>query len=514
VPAGVLLWLNAIAPPRDGDSMRYHLAHIRQIIQDGGWKPILDYHYALPFGWTLNYLPFELVHAPEAAQLVNAFLLVVMLAGILEILRERNVSALWTAVAVALVAHPFVVRTFTSPSADGYAIFVVFTLCALLLRSDETTSGDAMALGFVSWIGAQSRYQLVAVATAALAATILFRPPDFRERIKPYVTGAIAAMLLSSPFYLANVVTFGNPVWPLAIRAADVSSSYTDLIGAAYTRALSGPFSPGTAWWGAQRMFTTPELAPLPIAIVLVVMASFRSGRSYINRLIVFGLAFLALWVVAQPRLYPRFIILLLPLGALLGGLRFGMKRTTAVPSNRWFGRHLVSITLVGLTIVSAATSLDQIRYVATGNVAEYHRFTWFYPVYEWANRALPPDARLLVIVYSGHSYYLDRQYRRADPWLSGEVDWRRVATAAALDSVLAAGRYHYVIYDDRDWASFVGGAAMDAVFRQAIGQGSLIPVHSFHVSLYTSRVGRRFEMATVYVLARAKPGASGIVRR
>lgn len=503
VPAGALLWLNAIAPPRDGDSMRYHLAHTRQIVQDGGWKPILDYHYALPFGWTFNYLPFELLHLPQAAQLVNALLLVVMLASILAILHERNVSSVWMAVAVALLVHPFVVRTFTSANADGYAIFLVFTLCALLVRADELRPSDASALGFVSWIGAQSRYQLVAVGLAALIAILIFRPANLRWRIKPYVVGAIAGLLLASPFYLANWKTFGNPVWPLAIIVTP-TSSYADIVGAAYTHSLSGDLSGWTIWWGLERLFTTPELAPLPFAIIGLLIVSLKSGRAEISRLAVFCVAFLALWVVAQPGLYPRFITLLLPAAAVIGSLRFGVQSAVQVPSDGRYRRYAVALVVAFFTFAFAFTSLDQIRYAATGDLAGYHRFTWFYPVYAWANKALPPGARVLVIVNSGHSYYLERQYRRADPWLSGEVDWRRTATAAALDSVLDKGRFDYVIYDDRDWSQFPSGTSMMTAIHQSIAGGALIPIHSFHVPLYTSRVRRRFEMASVYVLARA----------
>jgi len=503
VPAGALLWLNAIAPPRDGDSMRYHLAHIRQIVQDGGWKPILDYHYALPFGWTFNYLPFELLHLPQAAQLVNAMLLVVMLASMLAILRDRNVSSLWTAVAIALVLHPFVVRTFTSANADGYAMFVVFTLCALLLRADELSPSDAAALGFVSWIGAQSRYQLVAVAIAVLAAIVIFRPANLQQRVKPYVLGAIAGLALASPFYLANWKTFGNPVWPLAIRITP-TSSYADIVGAAYTHSLSGDLTGWTIWWGLERLFTTPELAPLPFIIIGLLVASVKSHRAEINRLALFGIAFLALWMVAQPGLYPRFITLLLPAAALIGSLRFGVHSDVEAPSDGGRRRYAVALAVAVLTLASVFTSLDQIRYAADGDLGRYHKFTWFYPVYAWANKTLPPDARVLVIVNSGHSYYLDRRYRRADPWLSGEVDWRRTATAAALDSVLDKERYDYVIYDNRDWSQFPSGASMMTAIRQSVAGGALIPIHSFHVPLYSSRVRRRFEMASVLVMAHA----------
>jgi hypothetical protein len=515
-PAAALLWLNAIAPARDADSMRYHLAHVRQIAQDGGWKSIADYHYALPFGWTLNYLPFELMHLPQAAQLLNAFLLVVMFGTLLALLSEQGVGQLWLALVTALVAHPFVVRTFTGASADGYAIFVVFTVAAILFRADEVRPGDAFALGFVSWIGAQSRYQLVAIGLAAFGAVLLYRPAGINLRgwIKPFAAGAAGALLLSSPFYLANLATFGNPVWPLAVHAGGVASSYADIVAARYTRSLSGSFSPGIVIWGITRLFTTPELAPLPVAIVLILAASVTRGRRSINRLVAFGAAFLMLWIIAQPRLYPRFILLLLPVAALLVAIRFGVQKELVAATRASSRRYLVAITLAVFTLISAATSLDQIRYDVTGDAASFHRFTWFYPVYAWVNRALPADARLLVIVYSGHSYYLERQYRRADPWLSAVVDWRRVDSAAALDSVLAGGRYDYVVYDDRDWSAFAGGASMTTAVKQSVSTGALVPVRLFRIPLYTSRVRRQYDMATVYVFARARPRAAVIFPR
>ena len=56
-----MYWLNAIVPPRDADVMRYHLAHVRQIARDGAWIAVPDFHYAIPFGWTLNFLPYEMM---------------------------------------------------------------------------------------------------------------------------------------------------------------------------------------------------------------------------------------------------------------------------------------------------------------------------------------------------------------------------------------------------------------------------------------------------------------------
>src|SRR3989454_1820752 len=67
----VLYWAIAITPPRDADVMRYHLAHIQQINMENAWLPVPDWHYALPFGWTLNYLAFEHFGIPQVANLIN-----------------------------------------------------------------------------------------------------------------------------------------------------------------------------------------------------------------------------------------------------------------------------------------------------------------------------------------------------------------------------------------------------------------------------------------------------------
>jgi len=67
----VLYWIQAATPPRDTDSLRYHLAHISQIDAEGAWVALPIVHYAFPFGWQMTYLPFVHSGRPEAAQLLN-----------------------------------------------------------------------------------------------------------------------------------------------------------------------------------------------------------------------------------------------------------------------------------------------------------------------------------------------------------------------------------------------------------------------------------------------------------
>jgi hypothetical protein len=499
VPVALLLWVYAIAPPRDGDVMRYHLAHIRQIISDGRWLTIRDYHYAFPFGWTLNYLPFERLNLPQAAALVNVGLWIVLIAGILK-------AASWTRrpqtaelAGIVLLLHPFVLRIFASAMADAYAVFAIYAIALMLSQLDARSPRQAILLGFVCWIGIQSRYQLVAWG---MAGTIIFAWYAATQKGRGtiyFALGAVAAFGLSTPFYIANLVGSGNPVWPLLIPSLNGTAAYADHVAYEYTATMTGLRNVSYVADRIGDLVTTPSLVPIALVLLLLVPAGIWLRDSRYRRVAIFGTLFLAFWVLMEPRLFPRHVLMLAPCGALVAmGLidRFS-SRDRLMKIAHWI---LVPAVILAIA-VSALFSWDYLRYDATGDTAAYHRYTWYYPVYDWANHNTPENARFLVVTYSGHSYYLDRRYRRADPWLSGVVDWSHVSSPEALASILHGGGYDYVIYDDRDWRQFYGGPAMTSAVRSAIANGLLVPVHESRERLYTSRVMRQYDESDVYVL-------------
>src|SRR5215212_5966314 len=115
----VILWAAAISPPRSADAMRYHLAHIRQIISDGGWQRIADYHYALPFGWSLSYLPFEMLGLPQGSQMLGLALFAVFISSTVKIFKWAGASRSAVLLSLLLVLHPASLRAFTEPNADA-----------------------------------------------------------------------------------------------------------------------------------------------------------------------------------------------------------------------------------------------------------------------------------------------------------------------------------------------------------------------------------------------------------
>lgn len=493
--------VNAASPPRDADVLRYHLAHVRQILQDGGWVPLPDYHYALPFGWSLNYLGFEALGQPQAAHFVNLYVWLLVLAGVLVWLRERRAAWPGALLAVALAFHPIVVKAVTTAGADAYTMLVVFAVARRLVEPAEPGPG-AGRLGFAAWIGAQSRYQLVAVGlvVSALALARRWRRTWTGPALAAFGRGAGLALALGAPFYAVNLLAFANPVWPMLIPWFNRSPSYGDRVGALYHQALVGRHDLAYAAGRLGALLLDPVMAPIPVAL-LALLACWWAWAGPVRVLGGLAAALFALWMVAQPLLNPRFVLLFLPIVLMAGGLLV----SGWLQGRRVLARAaIVVLTALGATLgsVSVAYSRDGLAWLATGDADAFHRFTWYYPVYQWVNRATRPEARVLVIVDGGQSYHLARRHRRGDPFLSGVVDWERTRTVPELQAALREQGFDWVVYDrGNDWSRFLGGAQMETVIRLAMEAGVLRLVRSFEVQLATERLRRRFQPTTVWVL-------------
>lgn len=495
------LLVYAIAPPRDADVLRYHLAHIRQISIDRSWQWIPDVTFALPFAWSLNYLPFEVAGFPQGAGLLNVCLWFVAFLLLLEATSRRIGNRTALLISLCFMAHPYVVKVFSAGFADGFAILITATIGAALIRLPELSRRDLAVLGFVCWIGIASRYQMLAVSIASSAIVLLYLATGRHwKRAGAFLGGALVAVLASSPFYLMNWRHTGNPFWPLSTPFSGPRDSFVQQMGAGFSSQFTWPAGETIAH-AVMRLLTAPYLAPLPIALVLLSIGNLFVKDKSAQRLGFLGCGFLAAWLAMSPRLYPTHILPLVGIGPLLVVGLLPRVENRDNPSRLTTPLRVISGVFITLSLVF---SWDYARYDLTGNSNEYHRFTWYHPVYEWVNRNTPRDSKFLVIVFSGVSYYLERPNRRADPWLSAEIDWARVASPAALDSIMQQGGFDYLIFDDRYWYQYSGGKQMSDVVHLAVSNKTLIPVYHSREKLYSGRVRREYTESDVYVYRRA----------
>jgi hypothetical protein len=494
----VLAWLTAVAPPRDADVLRYHLAHVRQIVLEGRWARIPDTAYALPFGWSLTYLPFEELHTAIAAQMLNLAVWVIVLLAVSRRVRARA-SLILRLLLLALACQAMVFKAATTAHADAY-VMLLTTVVALLLTPSAVplTRRSAALLGFAAWVGAQSRYQALAIglaATATLLAAVglgVVRP----RALLAAAGGAVAAAALAAPFYLTNLRWFGNPLWPLL--ASSHPASYADRIALVMAQRTSAPLALGWLPRGLYHLAIDITVFPIPWMVGAAMVAGWWTRRTRL--LAFFVTCYVLIWVLVEPSPYPRFIIYLVPLVPLLAADAVGRL------ASRRGARHRAVVGALGVGCGALAGfllvySAPAVRYAVTGDRERYDRATWFAPVFRWANTATPATARFLVVVKSGGTYALERPYRRADPEGSAEIDWLAVQDARALVDRLRAAGFQYLMYEDRDWSLYPGGAQMARVVHDAMAEGLLRPVETFELQLVTSRLFDRSAATTVRVL-------------
>ena len=504
VPAlGVLTfyWIIAIMPPRDADVMRYHLAHIRQIIIDGGWEPIFNYHYAFPFGWSLNYLPFEFFGIPEVAHLLNLglFIITCMILYRLTIkYTSKNIAILSCLFFISL---PFMLKVATTAFADMYIIFVVACISLVIVLMLKMNKDIYILLGFGAWIGIQSRYQAFIIGTAITLYMIilLFRKQIKIEAVLPYSIGSVCAIILSSPFYIFNLINFKNLIWPLIIPLFNGLNTYANQVAAKCSSDIMGSFSIKIIIISIRNLLMALGVFPIPILLVCLIIASVIWKNIRNLKLTHFVFLFFLIWIFVQPNLYPRHILIIIvpimvaciPIINKLISYEFIKKIIIC----------LFIIFILSSTLVDIKYSQDYFQYLISNDEKEFHQNTWFYDVYKHVNQSTPKNAKFLVIVTSGHSYYLNRSYRKADPWLSGEIDWSTIRNINDFKQLLQEESYRYIIYEDKNWDAYLGGKQMSSTIKEAIKCGVLEIESSFDVKLTTRRIFNQYVLPKVLVL-------------
>ena len=506
----------AVMPPRDTDALRYHLAHVAQIDAERRWGAMSIAHYAFPFAWQFGFLPFVHFGLAEGAQVVNLGVWIVALAAIVAHRGPHNINGPALLLLAVVCLAPLSIGIATMPTAD--VVTVLGALVVALLLSGHTPDaggigfGDTTALGFAAWVGVGTRYQAFAIGIAASIVVLFWLSrPERWVTLLGFVEGAVLALLLAAPYYLANAVRFGNPVWPLRANPT-TTSDYTATVGAFYSTSWHGASSLPALTLSVMRLLTDRIAVPIPLLVLCAVIAGLlarSADAAATRRVAAFCILFLAVWVIAQPMLYPRFAVYLVGPALVLGFRLLDQLDGAARRSARRAARGVLGAAALALGVYAAAGFVLDVRTLAAGGRDAVRASTWYYPAYAWLGANTPPEARVLVIVRSAETYYLDRRYRRADPESSAEVDWPSVRDGAALAALMLNAHWDYLLYEPRGWDRAPGGPSMTHAIDDAVARGLLVEERRFALRLTRSRFRARSFASTVIVYRLAVPAPS-----
>jgi hypothetical protein len=470
-----LTLLDSVAPPRNGDAMRYHLAQPKEMLRSGILRFLPYFHYNFPRTFHLIFLIGEWIRWPA---LSASLCWLTMLAACEAVVRTAELSlaelGLWLPkartrilVLACFYLTPGIIQSSSVPNSDVavmcfFAWGFYFSLRATAGTGREFRNWALSGLCFGVAIG--SKYHgLLLVGIFETAFTGLFWPEIRRRGLLLSLGTKIGVMVaVGCPFYVLNLANTGNPLWPLFSEHLG-RGGLLDEVASGYRLAPS--LGVHLILDHVSRPFC---LNPMVICMALLAVPLLIRRQKLIRLVGLTALVYVAGVLLLTS--YHRFQLLAWPLLSLLSVVAYATFRNC-----RW--RRSLMHASMALGMVSGVSfgawySVDFLKW-ATGiySSEDIREMSFYYEDYRWMNDHLDQDRdTVLVIVRSGHTYYLDIPYVRADPRLAATVDWADVGNRGASvleDFVRQSGVTH--VFADLQTDARVAAALRDLARRGAL---------------------------------------------
>ena len=449
--------VGALAPPTGTDDMNYHLTLPKIYAQthQTGYVATLGLS-ATSLAMEMLWLLALLVRSGILAQLLNWSLgltMAVLVAGLGWQLASRRTGLL-----AATLMYSITAVSDLSASANvelGSAVFMLLAVLALLRwRAERAWRWLALAAVFAGFFGGTKLPNGLTVVLFGLAVGLYaWRTVTWKQgfQVGALFTG-IAVTILSVWFVRSWHMT-GNPVYPF------LSTIFggRDLPGEEIW--IDTPTGPGSAITSRSDPLRTPEqffAYRHPLRLLTSPWTFTLDGVRYRGYPGPLFLGLLPAVILAQRRYRSeiRFLLYLSPFLYLGWFLSYQMVRTVlpvlgllAVPIaiefwRFWEGGRLARAVVAGSLILWLAFSLagathDQLKAlpVVLGQQSPAEWLTWrlpqpdrnfhAFPAYQFMNRSLPPDSR--VLLWESRGYYLDIDYLLTWRFINGVADRTRL---------------------------------------------------------------------------------------
>ncbi|MAI79454.1 MAG: hypothetical protein CL917_10970 [Deltaproteobacteria bacterium] len=498
----LILFFDALTPPRAGDAMRYHLAQMEDLVRNNGFVFRPYYHYNFPLYYSYLSTPVYFVSGGAGVKLFNFYVLGVVAALTYGLGRISGLKRPLLPV-LGILLTPGIFRAATTPNNDLGVL--AFGLAGILLlqgflrvRKESLIFLAYVSLGFAVGI----KYQSILFLPWYLWLTwvALNRKID-RSALRRLIAWGCICIAIPAPFFLRNYLNTGVPDFPMHLDLFGAPKDFLYESMNHYSLSLVGEHDIRTTWRAVSRLVTSKVTIPtMWLFFALGVYAFFRKGRDAAGLYLLFGIiSQLILWWVIQPRLYGRFVNYMVPQVMVVAFLGFQF-----IDGER-LRRLAIAVGVASAAIASAILifySIGFMQYHIDGDVDRYHEFTWFYDEYQWMDENLSEDAKVLIVVWSGHTYYMPREYLRADPSHSGLIDWRQLDSQELYD-LMEELELEYVFYQDRDWGDSVGGREMSSVMNRFALREDVETVWRRDIQLGKSRMMGQMLDANVWLLRR-----------
>jgi hypothetical protein len=474
-----------LAPEREYDAAWYHLSYPMYYLAAGRLVDLPhDYVSLYPMTWELWFGYGMALGGPVAAKLLHfACLPLAGLATYALARRAAPAASPWLAVALFATIPTVIWEASTAYIDLALALHMVVAIYALL-RHLERRERQWLLIGALSLGLAVATKHLALFALAICGLGLLLTLWRRERRLWPALAASAAlgalALLPALPWYARAYLASGNPVFPELFGLFGAPPERWD------ATALAG-LSRFLAAFGPQ---TTPELLLLPwhmtvhaeayhgtlgpLFLLLLPALALRRMRGSLRLIALFSLAYLALWASPSSSFQMRFLVPITPLLAVLGAaairhLASLTRRAVGTAGPRLLAGAVALLLLLNLPPFTALHEVDRVGWqgwlnnvlrdvpvsvVVGGETADsfLRRNVRSYAVWQHANAALPPEARVLSWA-NGDQLYSRRDRIWAYATVMRPAVWAGVGEAEiALAGLREQGITHVIL--DKSLAS------------------------------------------------------------
>jgi len=516
VLAGGVALITALAPETEFDALLYHLYLPRLWLAAGMPVDLVTERTSLyPLTWELLFGAGLVFGGSVAAKLLQTVCFGLVIAASVAWLRaERAAASPWLAAAL-FACTPTVLWAATTAYVDIAVTLHLFLACFALWRFLETRRSPVLWLAAIQLGLALATKHTALLALPIIAPGLLLlvwrRGRDLRQAVTTTALLTAVALLISLPWYWRAWQASGNPVFP---------SMYA-VFGAFPPERWNAATEQGLVTFLARfgRPWTVPNYVTVPWDLTMhaaryggtlgPLFLALLPGLLWVRRSLTVGLAgafalgYLTLWATPLSSEQMRFLLPIVPFLALLIALAFAaLLARTGGRVGRWLLTALLAVLL--LLQLPPFTSLHEgdrqgvegwlshVIYSVPWRVVSGHQpmqeyMQWrvpSYPVWQYANAQLPPEANILTFSDGDH-FYSDRARLWSDSAVAWPATWgARVGEEEAVLQTLCDLRVTHVLVD-RSLAARVAPSELPIVQPAFVGP-YLEPLYEdSHFTLY-----------------------------
>jgi hypothetical protein len=441
----ILALVGALTPPVARDSLVYHLALPKQYLVSGQWLEVPHNIYSYFPGLTEAIYTLVLGLGSQYPSLIHFGFGIACLAATYELGRILGLRKNIILVCIlALLATPTFFLEMTWSYVDlATTFFWILTVLAFLRWTEEKKTYWLMMLGFSMGAAYGCKYTslilFLVVPLGILVELWFVRTIKVHQIVKSVCMPISIVLLVSSPWWLKNIILTGNPFFPFfwdlfPSYSSEWDAERTNLYNILLARYggidkqlfdyIAAPF----------RVFTQAEINKPDFydgklgwyyLLALPVLFFWRFFTRKIYYLLGLVVIYVGYWSMTSQQ--ARFLLVLLPILSLLVG--YFLQNIWEYFSTK---QNIVSNTLVRVGTSSAVVliilfsiALNTWETVQVFKQEKYPDYFMgkisteeylqnklnYYPMFEYINNKLPEDSYVLMVMTGNHGYYLERAF-------------------------------------------------------------------------------------------------------